>query len=279
MDLSKLHLYRVHYEEIGPLIDKKARVLYRDTDSPFYEIETDDIYEDLVQLKHVLDLSDYPKDHHLHSELNKKVPLKLSDELNGDIVMEAVFLKPKSSSVKTLQTVKQNAKGVSKHVKKTLHHDKFKDVLKSKSPLRKLVTSITSDKHTLNRTKSNKIALIALDHKRRYLSDGIHSYAYGQHKICQKQKKHQERTLKSSIEMNEREIIGGLAEQLDSEIEEIYYPPDPAFWKTSQIESDDEEIMDVDATSKKNPFSRCPYIDFEAKEKPPAKKQRLSSKR
>ena len=94
LDLSKQHLYRFHYEEIGPLFDKKARVMYSDTDSLIYEIETDDIYEDLVQLKDVLDLSDYPKNHQLHSELNKKVPLKSSDELNGDIVMEAVFLKP-----------------------------------------------------------------------------------------------------------------------------------------------------------------------------------------
>ena len=38
LDLSKLHLYRFHYEEMGPLIDKKARVMYRDTDSLFYEI-------------------------------------------------------------------------------------------------------------------------------------------------------------------------------------------------------------------------------------------------
>ena len=189
LDLSKLHLYRFHYEEMRPLFDKKAQVMYRDTDSLFYEIETDDIYEDLKQLNYVLDLSDYPKDHHLHSELNKKVPLKLSDELNGDIVMEAVFLKPKAYSVKTLQTVKQSAKGVSKHVKKTLHHDKFKDVLKSRSPLRKLVTSITSDKHALNITESNKIALSAFDDKRYYLSDGIRSYAYGHYKIGQKQKK------------------------------------------------------------------------------------------
>ena len=102
------------------MFDKKARVMYRDTDFVFYEIETDDIYEDLVQLKHVLDLSDYhgTKDHQLHRELNKKVPLKLSDELNGDIVMESVFLKPKTYSVKTLQKVKQSAKGVSKHVKR-----------------------------------------------------------------------------------------------------------------------------------------------------------------
>ena len=99
--------------------------------------------------------------------------------MNGDIVMEAVFLKPKAYSLKTLQKVKQSAKGVSKHVKKTLHHNKFKDVLKSKSPLRKLVTSITSDKHTLNITESNKIALSAFDDKRYYLSDGVRSYAFG----------------------------------------------------------------------------------------------------
>ena len=210
--------------------------------------------------------------------MNKKVPLKLSDKLNGDIVMEAVFLKPKAYSVKTLQTIRQSAKGVSKHVKKTLHHDKFKNVLRPKSPLRKLVTSITSDKHTLNITESNKIALSAFDDKRYYLSDGVRSYAYGHYKMGQKQKTHQERTLKSYIEMNGREIIGDLAEQLDSEIEETYSPPDPGFWKTSQIECDDEEIKDFDATHKEKPFSRCTYIDFEAQEQPPLKKQRLSSK-
>ena len=165
-------------------------------------------------------MSDYPKDHHLHNELNKKVPLKLSDELNGDIVMEAVFLKPKSYSVKTLQKVKQSAKGISKQVKKTLHHDKFKDVLISKSPLRKVVTSITSDKHTLNITESNKIALSAFDDKRYYLSDGVRSYAYGHYKIGHKQKKLSGKNSRSYIEVIEREIIGDLAEQLDIEIEE-----------------------------------------------------------
>ena len=71
LDLSKLHPYRFHYEEMRPSFDKKARVIYSDTDFLFYEIEKDDIYEDLVKLKHVLDLSDYPKDHHLYNELYK----------------------------------------------------------------------------------------------------------------------------------------------------------------------------------------------------------------
>ena len=168
---------------------------------------------------------------------------------------------------------------MSKQVKKTLHHDKFKNVLKSKSPLRKLVTSITIDKHTLNITESNKIALSAFDDKRYYLSDGIRSYAYDHHKIGQKKKEPREKALKSYIEKNEREAIRDLNEQLDSEIEESYSPPDPGFWQTSQIESDDEEILDFDVAPKEKPFPRCPYVDFEAEEKPAAKKQHLSIKR
>ena len=114
-----------------------------------------------------------------------------------------------------------------RHVKKTLHHDKFKDVLKSKSPLRKLVTSITSDKHTLNITESNKIALGAFDDKHYYLSDGVRSYAYGHYKISHKRKQPLEKPLKSYIEIGECETTRDLTEQLDTEIEETFSPPDP----------------------------------------------------
>ena len=79
--------------------------------------------------------------------------------------------------------------------------------------------------------------------------------------------------------MNERETTGDLAEQLYSEIEETYSPPDPGFLKTSQIESDAEKVLDFDEAPKEKLFSRCPYIYFEAEEEPPSKKQRLSSKR
>ena len=154
-------------------------------------------------------------------------------------------------------------------MKKTLHHDKFKDVLKSKSPLRKLVTSIT---------ESNKIALSAFDDKRYYLSDGINSYAYEHYKIGHKRKQTLEKPLKSYTEISECETNRYLSEQLDTEIEETFSPTDPGFWNTSQIESDAEEIFDFDAAPKEKLFSRCPCIDFEAEEEPPAKKQRLSSK-
>ena len=157
-------------------------------------------------------------------------------------------------------------------MKKTLHHDKFKDVLKSKSPLRKLVTSITSNKQKINITEVNKIALSAFDDKLYYLSDGTGSYANGHYRIGHKQKKPSGKTLKSYIEMKESETIRDIAKQFDSEIKEIYS-------QTSPIPSVDDEIFDFDIAPNEKPFSRCPYIDIEAEEEPPAKKQRLSSKR
>ena len=54
------------------MFDKKARVVNRDTDSLIYEIETNDILEELLQLKHLLDLSEHTKDRRLHKELKKK---------------------------------------------------------------------------------------------------------------------------------------------------------------------------------------------------------------
>ena len=77
--------------------------MYRDTDSLFYVIETDGIYRNLAQL--ILDLSDYPKDHHFHRKLDKKLQLNLSDELNDENVTEAVFIKSKTYPVKILQTL------------------------------------------------------------------------------------------------------------------------------------------------------------------------------
>ena len=87
------------------------------------------------------------------------------------------------------------------------------------------------------------------------------------------------KNLKSYIEMSESESIRDLKEQIDDEVEDTYSPPDPGFWRTSQIESDDEKILDFETASKEKPFSRRPYINFGTQDGLPSKKQRLSSKR
>ena len=118
LDLSKLALYGFHYDQMRPRYGNRILVVYKDTDSLLYQVETTDLYEDMAQFKHLLDLSDYPSDHVLYDPTNKKVPLTMTDELNGQVLEECVLLRSKMYSIKYVDGVKQSARGVQHSVKK-----------------------------------------------------------------------------------------------------------------------------------------------------------------
>ena len=119
LDLSKLSMYKFHYEEmVHPYSSSQLKVAYRDTDSVFYLIETPDLYNDMASFKHLLDLSDYPQEHFLHDPTNKKVPLTLADELPGKVLREVVYLRSNLYSIDFVLGKKQSAKAVQKSVKK-----------------------------------------------------------------------------------------------------------------------------------------------------------------
>ena len=120
------------------------KVVYKDADSLLYRIQTNDLYEDMSTFKHLPDLSDYPEDQILHDKTNKKVPLRMTDELNGKILKELVCLRSKLYSIDYLGGTKQSAKGVQKSVKKTLHHSLLKNCLLSKFTVRKEMTKLKS---------------------------------------------------------------------------------------------------------------------------------------
>ena len=88
LDLSKYLMYEFHYDVMVNRYKNKIELLYRDTDSLIYEIETDDIYKDMSEngFKEYFDFSDYPKNHPLYDETNKKVIGKFKDELKGSIM-------------------------------------------------------------------------------------------------------------------------------------------------------------------------------------------------
>ena len=99
LDLVKYYLYQFHYGTMQSSFD--CQLLYSDTDSLLYRINCEDLYRELKE-SNVLDqfdFSNYPEDHELYSEENKRVVLKFKDEFAGDYIKEFICLKPKLYSI------------------------------------------------------------------------------------------------------------------------------------------------------------------------------------
>ena len=79
-------MYQFHYGIMRLSFD--CRLLYSDTDSLLYRINCEDLYRELEE-SNVLDefdFSNYPEDHKLYSDKNKRVVLKFKDEFAGEFI-------------------------------------------------------------------------------------------------------------------------------------------------------------------------------------------------
>ena len=99
LDLSKALMYDFHYNYIKQKYGDKAKLLFTDTYSLMYEIQTEDFYKDISKdVKDRFDTSDYPPDHPsgIPSGLNKKVIDMFKDEVRGKVIDEFVGVKGKT---------------------------------------------------------------------------------------------------------------------------------------------------------------------------------------
>ena len=83
LDLSKTLMYDFYYGQLKNQYGDRCQLLYTDTDSLLLEIETEDVYRDMIAHAGLYDTSDYPREHPLHSVENKKVLGKMTDECAG----------------------------------------------------------------------------------------------------------------------------------------------------------------------------------------------------
>ena len=185
LELSKLHMYDFHYNHImkkyGP---QKAQLLFTDTDSLTYQIETKDVYQDMKVNADLYDTSEYPQEHFLYSSANKKIIGKFKDEVNGVPVSEFVGLRAKMYSIKT-EVEKEDmkkGKGIKKSVlEKEVKHQDYKDCLFEKREYQHTMMGFRSDKHQVYTQKQTKKSLSPFDDKRYILEDGYTTRAHGHH--------------------------------------------------------------------------------------------------
>ena len=185
LDLSKTLMYDFHYNYIKQKYGNKAKLLFTDTDSLTYEIETKDVYQDFWNDKDRFDNSDYPENSPYFNKTNKKVIGKFKDEAAGIPITEFIGLRSKMYSyVKDDSKGCKTAKGIKKNViKNDIKNKDYKNVLFNNKQIHHKMKTIRSEKHQLGSFELNKISLSCFDDKRFIHQNGITSYAYGHYKI------------------------------------------------------------------------------------------------
>ena len=184
LDLSKTLMYDFHYNYIKPKYGERSKLLFTDTDSLAYEIQTEDFYRDISSdVKEKFDTSNYPKNHPsgILTGVNKKVIGMFKDEASGKQIAEFVGLRAKLYSYRVEESYEEKkCKGVKKAViKKTISFNDYKDCLFDNKPAMRKMNVIRSHLHTMYTETVNKIALSPFDDKRLIREDNIHTFAYG----------------------------------------------------------------------------------------------------
>ena len=185
LDLSKTLMYDFHYNYIKDKYADKAKLLFTDTDSLTYEIESKDVYKDFWNDKDKFDNSDYSESSPYFDKTNKKVIGKFKDEAAGVPICEFVGLRSKMYSyIKDNQKGGKTAKGIKKNViKNNIKHEDYKDTLFNTKQMYHKMKTIRSECHQLGSYEINKVSLSCFDDKRYIYDDGKTSYAYGHKNI------------------------------------------------------------------------------------------------
>ena len=124
-------MYDFYYNYLKKRYGTQCRFLMTDTDSFLFQIinKKSDLYLDMMNYMHLWDTSDYPPEHILHSNTNKKVLGKFKDETNGKHIKRFCGLRSKLYvyEIQNGEDVKK-AKGIAKPtISKKLYFELYKE--------------------------------------------------------------------------------------------------------------------------------------------------------
>ena len=102
--------------------------MYTDTDCLLLEIKMHDVYKDIESCKNVYRTSEYPKEHPLYSNDDKKVLGKMKDECAGTTLESLSYTENILHLEGRRKKAIKRAKGVKKNfVKKQIMHEQCKE--------------------------------------------------------------------------------------------------------------------------------------------------------
>ena len=187
LDLSKTLMYDFHYNHIKKKYEDRANLLFTDTDSLCYDIQTRDFYDDIRDdVTTMYDTSAYSPDHPAGlPQVNKKIIGLMKDKAGGHQVKEFVGLRSKLYAFKIDDgSETKKCEGVKKYVvKKKLDLENYKDCVFNRNVHYRSMNNFRSRKHDIYTETVNKIALSANDDERIICEDGIYMLAIGHFRL------------------------------------------------------------------------------------------------
>ena len=90
LDLSKLSMYKFHYDYTKSKYGKYSKPLITDTDSLMYDLKTEDINEYFVKDKAMFHFNNYSANSRYSDDSNKLVIGKMKDETTANAIEELV---------------------------------------------------------------------------------------------------------------------------------------------------------------------------------------------
>ena len=188
LDLSKLHMYKFHYDVMKPQFPD-LKLCFTDTDSLLYSIPSDDIYRDLEPIKDEFDFSNYPRTHPLFSLTNKAVPGKFKDETASVPIKEFIGMRAKQYSIRLDQALggsweKRATAGIKKSVAaKHLRHSVFREVFLQQSRMDVTQQVFVNVNHQITTRNKTRVGVSAFDDKRFILNDLKTTLPYGHYTL------------------------------------------------------------------------------------------------
>jgi hypothetical protein len=184
LEMSKFFMYQQYYEVIKPALGD-CTVLMSDTDSLMLSVRSKEPEEHLIKLRHIIDFSNYPREHPLFSAKNKNQLGFWKSELEGGTMLKFCGLRSKTyafvleNGESGERQVNSKCKGITRAYKKKITFENYLSCLQSFNKFSLTQYQIRAKNHNIFTAKIDKLCFSSFDDKRYLLECGIHSLPYG----------------------------------------------------------------------------------------------------